>query len=357
MESIANQFILFFINKNRVWYPSIQFTFRYVEPSKNIHIFKSTPVTNFITSPPSKSSSIILDKRSCKSDQFSITLDPTNPNKYIIEGKYDDEVQISLNYEKLTEGWKLGGGPQGGMTYFGQLASSSTGLTTGVDLKSGGDGYAIHRFWPRCKVEGIMVVNKEVIDLSGSRGTFIHAIQGMRPNLLAAQWNFANFQSVSKEGEDEGVALTMMEFLTTPAYGSIKINVGSIVVGDKLIAITAGGEGITTGGSSTELINSSIDLETGYSAPGTLGYNWEGITLSSHGTTSSNQSKANVVVDLGVTSSPGENYTAKGLVLKVDVLGELPALAKKIISYAAGTKPYIYTVRTRFLFNLPFSSY
>lgn len=248
------------------------------------------------------------------------------------------------------------------MTYFGQLAaassSSSSSTGGGVDLKSGGDGYAIHRFWPRCKVEGIMVVNKEVIDLSGgSRGTFIHAIQGMRPNLLAAQWNFANFQSVSKEGaeeeEDSGVALTMMEFLTTPAYGSIKINVGSIVVGDKLLAITAGGEGITTGGSSTELINNSIDLETGYSAPGTLGYNWEGITLSSDGTTissdsNSNQTKASLSIDLGVTSSPGENYEAKSLVLKVDVLGELPALAKKIISYAAGTKPYIYTAR----FNL-----
>lgn len=294
-------------------------------------------MTNFTSAPPS--SKATLDKRSVKADQFSITLDPASPNRYVIEGKYDDDVQISFVYEKLAEGWKLGAGPQGGMTYFGQLAEGTATATGAPDLKSGGDGYAIHRFWPRCGVTGIMRVGKDVVDLAGSRGIFIHAIQGMRPNVLAAKWNFANFQS----GAEEGVSLTMMEFVTTPAYGSQKINIGSVVVGDKLVAITAGGEGIV-GGSEAEHLNPVVDTETDYAAPSSIKYSWEGLTLAEGvASTTAPKTQATLLVDL-LTSKPGEAYATNGLVEKVDVLGQIPYLAKKFVNYAAGTKPYIYTV-------------
>ena len=46
-----------------------------------------------------------------------------------------------------------------------------------------------------------------------------------------------------------------------------------------------------------------------------------------------------------LTSAPGEEYATKGLIEKVDVLGQIPYLLKKFVNYAAGTKPYIYTVR------------
>ena len=146
------------------------------------------------------------------------------------------------------------------MTYFGTLAAEGT-KGNAPDVTSGADGYAIHRFWPRCAVSGIMRLGGEVVDLGGARGVFIHAVQGMRPNLLAARWNFANFQS--SEAEGHGVSLTMMEFTTTTAYGEKVINVGSVVVGDKLVSVTAGGylaAGVV--GSSAEHLDSVIDVET-----------------------------------------------------------------------------------------------
>ncbi|GAA5824064.1 hypothetical protein JCM5353_007078 [Sporobolomyces roseus] len=316
-----------------MWYPQIQFTFRYCNPKTNTNLFKSVSVSNFVTAPSAK-----LDKRSCKSDQFSITLDPATPNKYTIEGKFDNDVQVSLVYEAVTPGFKVGAGPKGGFTYFGQLNGKVT-QGDAPDTAAGGDGYCIHRIWPRCKVSGILRIGKDVHDVEGSRGTFLHAIQGMRPNLLAAKWNFANFQSL----EDDGVSLIMMEFTTPPAYGSKVINLGAVVVGDKLVSVTAGGSGVV-GGSSATHENPIKDKETGYDAPSSIKYVWEGASLEGEG----NQLQAvkggkvhAVLTEDLVTDAEG--YKTRGLVEKVDVLGHIPYLVRKFVNYAAGTKPYIYT--------------
>lgn len=313
----------------RVWYPSIQFTFRYVSGDRSKHVWKSVSVTNFAPGAGNPA----LDKRSVKSDQFTITVDPKSPNNYTIVGKYDDEVQVSLTYEALAEGWKVGAGPRGGMTYFGAAKAASGKGGDTPDVSGGADGYCIHRFWPRCAVGGIVRVGKDVIEMEGSRGTFIHAIQGMRPNVLAARWNFANFQS---SAEDK-VSLVMMEFTTTPAYGSKKVNIGSIVVDDKLVAVTAGGEGVV-GKSVAEHKNSVKDAETDYDAPGAITFLWEGASVDKSG-------DAKAQLDLNLLEAGGEkDYKTKGLVEKVDVLGQIPYLVKKFVNYAAGTKPYIYTV-------------
>ncbi|SCZ87661.1 BZ3500_MvSof-1268-A1-R1_Chr2-2g05127 [Microbotryum saponariae] len=322
-----------------VWYPSIQFTFRYVNPTTSKHVWKSTAVTNFTVGGAK------LDKRSSKSDQFTITVDPSKPNVYTIQGKYDDETQISLTYEALTPGWKLGAGPRGGMSYFGQLKPATTQPGTPPDLSGGADGYCVHRFWPRCAIKGILRLGTDVIQIEDARGTFIHAIQGMRPNVLASAWNFANFQSPASGGE--GVALTMMEFTSCPAYGSHKVNIGSIVVGDKLVAVVAGGDGIQ-GGSVALHYEAVNDVETGYDAPGAIKYTWEGLTLSGEGdnlkpSASSNDISSAEIDQKLLTSKPGEPYATQGLVEKVDVLGQIPYLLKKFVNYAAGTKPYIYT--------------
>ncbi|KAK4700700.1 hypothetical protein P7C70_g5542, partial [Phenoliferia sp. Uapishka_3] len=337
-DALGRLTILYLLSTHRVWYPSIQFTFRYVDPAKKVHVWKSTSVTNFTVAPSPK-----VDRRSSKSDQFTITVDPAQPHKYTIEGKHDDDVAISLVYERLTEGWKVGAGPRGGMSYFGQLKDGAA-KGTAPDITAGGDGYAIHRFWPRCAVTGIARIGSEVIDLAGTRGMFVHAIQGMRPNVLAAKWNFATFQSSAEGGE--GVALTMMEFTTTPAYGSKKVNIGSVVVGDKLVAITAGGEGVE-GTSVATHKNTVVDKETEYDAPGSIEYEWNGYTLfNTEGTLVASakapKTQAKLTLDL-LTSAPGEPYATRGLVEKVDVLGQIPYLVKKFVNYAAGTKPYIYT--------------
>lgn len=189
-----------------------------------------------------------------------------------------------------------------------------------------------------------MRIGTDLVDLVNSRGTFIHAIQGLRPNVLAAKWNFANFQSSVEGGQ--GVALTLMEFTTTPAYGSKKVNIGSVVVGDKLVAITAGGDGIVGTGSEAIHLNPIKDVETGYEAPGAIEYVWDGFTLGEGGKAVGNgeKTKVKLLMDL-LTSGPGEDYKSKGLIEKVDVLGHIPYLVKKFVNYAAGTKPYIYTVR------------
>ncbi|KAK4055893.1 putative cell survival pathways protein [Microbotryomycetes sp. JL221] len=317
-----------------LWYPSIQFTFRFVDQTNNKHVWKSIAVTNFSSSPSG------LDKRSCRSDQFSITCDGS---KYTIIGKYDDDVSLSLTFERLAQGFKVGAGPRGGMSYFGQSKPPTT-KTVGPDINGGTDGYAVHRFWPRCKVTGVVRFGQqEMIDLEQSRGMFVHAIQGMRPNVLAASWNFANFQSPA-EGQDSGVALVMMEFKTIPLYGNKKVNIGCIVVDDKLIAVTAGGDGVEGDKSTCIHLNPIKDAETDYKAPSSIKYLWSGSTLdSSTGKpTGQTNTTGEILLELK-TNQDNEKYETRGLVEKVDVLGQIPYLIKKFVNYAAGTKPFIYT--------------
>ncbi|GAA94166.1 uncharacterized protein L969DRAFT_16391 [Mixia osmundae IAM 14324] len=325
-----------------MWYPQIQFTFRYFDPSANppIKIWKSVNVTNFVVPAPAGTNKVIKpDRRSCKSDQFSITVDPDQPNTYKIEGTYDKDVQVSLEYTRAAgvPGWKLGAGPQGGMTYFGALKSAKPTGSKLPDTTSGTDGFAVHRFWPRCHVKGIVRTGKEIADLSGSTGMFVHAIQGMRPNLVAARWNFANFQSPASSDPDQSVSLTMMEFTTTSYYGTQKVNIGSVVVGDKLIAVTAGSRDGKAGSSATHL-EAVVDQETSYSVPQSIRFDWAGPLIDSP----SSVAQAEILLELDPLAQSKGKYEGKGLIEKVDVLAEIPYLVKKVINVVAGTKPYIY---------------
>ncbi|TNY18571.1 oxidative stress survival, Svf1-like protein, partial [Rhodotorula diobovata] len=327
-----------------LFWPNIQVTFRYCNPKTNTNVWKSVTVTNFKVAPSDK-----LDKRSCKSDQITVTVDPATPTKYQIQAKYDDEVQISLEYDALCPGFKLGAGPKGGMTYFGQLSAKPTPAGDAPDYAAGGDGYCVHRFLPRCAVSGIVRVGADVIDLAGSRGVFIHAIQGLRPNLLAAKWNFCNFQTVDKEG-DEAVSLILMEFTTPPGYGSKVVTVGSVVVGDKLVAVSSGGSGIV-GGAQAQHEDAVVDAETGYAAPGAIKFSWEAPRLEEAAggaaadklvAATEGNSKVHATIQLDLVTDKAK-YETRGLVEKVDVLGQIPYLIRKFVNYAAGTKPYIYT--------------
>ena len=53
-------------HQTSVWYPTIQFTCKLFNPKTQERVWKSLSVSNFVTPPPG------LDKRSSKSDQFSI---------------------------------------------------------------------------------------------------------------------------------------------------------------------------------------------------------------------------------------------------------------------------------------------
>ncbi|KAH9451636.1 hypothetical protein MJO28_013905 [Puccinia striiformis f. sp. tritici] len=335
-----------------LWYPQIQFTFRFVDQAAGVHHWKSTNVTNFKTPPPpTESASIKYDRRSCKADQFSILLDPAQSDRYTVSGKHENSVDIQFSVTRMAEvsGWKLGHDARGGLTYFGRLGSK--GSTKGEpDYGAGSDGYLVHRFWPRCSVSGRLVIDGRTIELDGSRAIFVHAIQGMRPNLIASRWNFCNFQSVpeqvgAEEDGDPGVSLTLMEFTTVPgsSYGPAQvISIGSIVVGDKLI-------GLSCSPNPSELVEAKTvhqapllhDLDTGYQVPSSIKYDWRAPILSS---ASSKSASAQLVLDLGAKRvSDKESYVTKGLVEKVDVMAQIPYLVKKVISAMAGARPYIYT--------------
>ena len=327
-----------------LWSPNIQLTFGHFDTSSPgaKRTWKSVNVSHFVTPPPAgKAGAPALDKRSSKSDQFSITVDPANPDIYVLEGKYDSDVQVSLEFKRTpgVPGWKLGAGPRGGFSYFGKLKAGTAKSNPSIpDITAGSDGYAVHRFWPRAEVKGIVRMGGQVLDLANSRGTFIHAIQGMRPDTLACRWNFADFQS----SVEDKVSLVMMEFTTTTAYKRQVVNVGSVVVDDKLVAVTLGGTGLKHGGKA-EHQDLALDKDTGYNAPRKIAFEWTGPAIEAP---SANVS-ASILLDLAATPAPADgSYQTKGLVEKVDVMGEIPYIIKKVVHAVAGAKPFVYQVRS-----------
>ncbi|KZT00804.1 oxidative stress survival Svf1-like protein [Laetiporus sulphureus 93-53] len=312
-----------------VWYPTIQFTCKLYNPATKERIWKSINVTNFVTPPPG------LDKRSSKADEFSIThhSDPgsDHPESYHIRVNLSDDLQISLDVKRPASapGWKVGKGPKGGFSYFG------------YDLENP-DGYVVHRFWPWDYATGTIIRSGRAQSVQGP-GMFVHAIQGMRPNLVAARWNFAHFTSP----EYGGCSAVQMEFTTTDSYGRhgsgsgfVAVNVGSLVLGGKLVAITAetkwpdealpDSEGVISRAVHTKLAH---DPDTSYDAPMELVFRWAGPSL---------LPEAPGALDATLTVDVGPPSSYKGLIEKVDVLAEIPYVIKTMVNYVAGTKPYIY---------------
>ncbi|KAJ7170706.1 survival factor 1 [Mycena crocata] len=312
-----------------VWYPTIQFTAKVCNPKSKETTWKSIHVTNFVTPPPG------LDKRSCKADEFSVTFksspDSEYPESYTIRANLSTDLQISLELlrPKAIPGYKIGTGEKGGFSYFGPDPVKP-------------EGYVVHRFWPRYYATGHIIRNGAAESIQGP-GMFVHAIQGMRPNLVAASWNYAHFQSA----QHGGVSAIQMEFTTIenygrkgPTSGGVVVNVGSLVVGDKLAAVTAETRWPDEEPSAdapmqsrTAHFNLKFDTDTGYEVPSKLQFDWAGPSLlpEAPGTYT-----GKIQIDVGDNDHPN------GLVEKVDVLAEIPRVIKMAVNYVAGTKPYVY---------------
>ncbi|CAB4394175.1 oxidative stress survival, Svf1-like protein [Rhizophagus irregularis] len=259
-----------------LWNPTIQFTSRFF--GNGVNTFKSVNMTNFTLSP---------DRRSASANNMSIKLNP-ECNKYAVNLTHK-ELIVSFEFERIDRGFKIGGGK----TYFGQDKSS---------------GFVEHKFWPKGNVKGNMVVDGRAFDVTGV-GLFVHAIQGMRPHLIASRWNFVNFQS-------DVASLSMCEFETTPNYGSKKINQGSLVVNNKLVGVSVK--------NMAQFLETSLDPETKYKVPTKIKYTWEGKTLETDEDFSAFlEIKLDVLMD------------------KIDVLNEVPYFLKKIVQ-AFVAKPYVY---------------
>lgn len=341
-----------------LWYPQIQITFKYFNPKTGQKIWKSINVTGF-TSPPPQGfrSKQGLDKRSSKSDQYSALFETLEDGseKYTIEANMDSDLQLAYSFTRPVgaKGWKLGAGPQGGKSLFGTNPATP-------------EGYVVHRFWPTTKTEGHFIIKGQAIDAAG-QGMFVHAIQGMRPNLVASKWNFANFQSE----ELGGVAGIMMEFTTTSDYGNpavngvgkepLIVNIGSITVGGELVAVTGSTRGLRAAPSDPSKGSQSgikhldrvIDPDTSYRAPQAIEYTWEGpqlVTKTGRGDTSK-LVHAKMRVELG---KPHPVSESKGLVDKVDVLAEVPYVVRKFVNYVNSTKPFIYQTLNPSTLNLSY---
>lgn len=138
-----------------------------------------------------------------------------------------------------------------------------------------------------------------------------------------------------------------MDFTTTNDYGKkgagsgfVTVSVGSLVLDNKLVAVTAEtkwpGEEQSE---EAEVISRAIhsrtanDPDTGYPAPTEYIYRWAAPVI---GGAKGDAVDATLQLELG----PPNEY--KGLVDKVDVLAEIPYVIKTMVNYVAGTKPYIY---------------
>ncbi|KAF9428131.1 putative cell survival pathways protein [Podila epigama] len=258
---------------------SVQLTARFC--GEGLNKFFSVNLTNFTLSADklSASTNLMSITRSADGDKFTIQV--TNPPDLI----------VSLTFERVAKGYKIGEGK----SFFG-------------------DGYVSHKFWPACKVAGMMIVEGKAYDMGGE-GTVIHAIQGMRPHLVASKWNFADF--VGKNAETSHRAkLGLMQFTTPEFYGSFTVTQGSLVLDDKLIAVTVDNK--------SEYVSTKLDEETGYHPPTELNYIWEGKTLEG-----------------GKPFKAVLNVKPKGLCQKVDLLAEIPWALRKIVSTFVA-KPIIY---------------
>ncbi|KAF9036202.1 oxidative stress survival Svf1-like protein [Panaeolus papilionaceus] len=310
-----------------VWYPTIQFVCKVAAPTKGEKIWKSINVTNFVTPPPGH------DKRSSKADEYSVLHKDTpgsdTPEKYVINANLGVDLQISLEIARPASvpGYKVGKGPKGGYSYFGPDTEKP-------------EGYVIHRFWPRARASGHIIQSGKAETVQGT-AMFVHAIQGMRPNLVASRWNFAHFQSE----ELGGVSAIQMEFTTLDTHGKkgagsggVTVNVGSLVIGDKLATVTAdtkwpGEEHAGNVVSKTTHIEPENDPDTGYSKPTKVLFEWKGPSIVPG---AAGYVEGKLEGDVGTVAQP------KGLIEKVDVLAEIPYVLKMAVNYVAGTKPYIY---------------
>lgn len=314
-------------------------------------MWRSLTAKDFVSPPPGQ------DKRSCKSDLFSVvhrdtSTDPDHSENYTINVQLGTDLQLSLNVFRPNSvpGVKVGKSPHGGYSYFGTN-------------KDKADGYVVHRFWPRTKVTGHLMWGgggsaagsggARMEEIKGT-GMMVHAIQGMRPNLIARNWNFCWFTGTLPAGdghEAQGVSGIMMEFTTPDNYGrkrggdgGVTVNVGNVTIGDHVV-VTAETKWPDEQSSSSAAVMSRAthldklyDKDTGYDAPQKIQYSWQGPVAHSQ-----ESLKAELLVDVGA----GEQ--SKGLIEKVDFLAELPKVLKALVN-ATGTKPFIYQVRESFRF-------
>lgn len=111
--------------------------------------------------------------------------------------------------------------------------------------------------------------------------------------------------------------------MTPPSYGSTLVNVGGIARDGEIV----------TAGASNSARHTEVkgDPENDWPQPGAVAFLWDGKT------------KDGQDVRASLEGALGDRLD------RIDVMAEVPGFAKSIVGGIAGTKPYIYQVRTAFL--------
>jgi len=313
-----------------------QLTFKLYNPHTKKTVWRSLNATGF--SPDAN------DRRSCKANEFEIkhSGSPSGEESYTITGSLDKEktVLVNLTFTRPADspGFKYGDGPDGGFSVFGKDRAEGKR-----------DGMVIHRFHPLVVSTGSVVVEGQIVDAKGD-AMFVHAIQGMRPNNVAARWNFAFFttgggRELSKLGT---VRAVQMEFETTDDYGAqgpksgrIKTNIGAVYIPQLAQPLIVTGQthpggypalSMSTSISRATHTSTAHDDFTGYVAPTGIKFEWEGESKAVDG------GRVSAVLEKQLSIEDGQG----GLIEKVNVLAEIPYLVRKALSAVTGIAPYIF---------------
>ncbi|KAL7416670.1 oxidative stress survival, Svf1-like protein [Mrakia frigida] len=304
--------------------PTVQFVFKHYDPKTKAVVWKSVNLTGWKA-----------NGRGGKSNEVEIkhTGSPDGSEVYTINANLSKEIQISvtLTRPEETPGFKIGEGPNGGMSFFG------------TDEKKR-EGHIVSRVMPVVLSAGHIILNGKALSADGE-AMFVHAVQGMRPNLVARRWNFAFFSSPGGPDGKGRVRAVQSEVGTTDEHGvdgkgkgRNKYNFGAVVVDGKLTLVTsqlhAPGETGSSKGTVSKVTHLDVakDEFTGYMAPRKVKFEWAGPVEGGAG-----EASAWIEGPSG-TGAVGED----GLIEKVDVLAEIPYVLKKVVSVVAGTKPYIF---------------
>ncbi|KAI9360153.1 oxidative stress survival, Svf1-like protein [Pilaira anomala] len=267
--------------------PTVSFTCRFYDPLSKRNKFKNFNQASEFT--------LSKDRRSVKTEFFNVTLDDAS-SRFKISITHP-ELIADLDYVRIDKGFKVGEGK----TFLGGKDQSSAA------------GIVSHKFWPRCAATGTIIIEKQYYEVD-AYGMFIHAIQGMQPQLIASKWNFIDFQA-------KDAALSMMQFTTTKQYGGVEVNQGSIVLHDKLISVCVE--------NNVELLDLKKDTETDYDIPQSVKLTWKGKTVKENPNDQIKDVSVVMVVPL------------KNLIDKIDILAEIPWFLKKIVQTFV-VKPYVY---------------
>ncbi|AGO14252.1 AaceriAFL203Cp [[Ashbya] aceris (nom. inval.)] len=266
-----------------------QFTFRLHYASRpELGTWTSTKLENFR-----------VEGANFYADNLSLELDST-ATSYTLKSSVTAESVVDITFQRLTPGVKVGEDPT---TYYGDNTEQPWGTMR-------------HVFWPRNSVNGTVVVHGELITLKNDFSVMILALQGMKPHHAAKAWNFLNFQS-------ETHSVVLMEFTTPKSYANTKVSIGIICDKDSVLSVTIDNE--------AEHVKPETD-EVGWPVPKALSLEFNGIPSSVSDKEVASAQKLSARVDVQL----------KNLVERVDVMAEIPAFVKNIVSGVVGTKPYIY---------------